>query len=169
MAERLLDLEAAFEGLNAFNYEKTSERDPVYNCIAFAGGDRTQRWDDPRLGYYWHPKALVDDVYYALESLYSLECGYCRCDDGTLEPGFEKIAIYANGRDVWTHAAHQLPNGEWESKCGYEEDIRHSTPAAMEGVQYGHVKQYMKRPIKDTANGPETSTASEQEADCDTE
>ena len=147
MPDRLLHLEDKFPNLRPGNYAKTSEWDDTYNCVAFAGGDTSRKWDSSKLGYYWHPQAFDDDVYYALESQFALECGYVRCNDGSLEPGFEKVAIYADDDDNWTHAAHQLQSGEWESKCGDEEDIRHASPSDLEGVEYGYVKQYMKRPL----------------------
>jgi hypothetical protein len=44
--------------------------------------------------------------------------GYSPCDDGTLEEGFEKVAIYVDESETPTHMAKQLPSGMWTSKCG---------------------------------------------------
>ena len=71
--------------------------------------------------------------------------GYETCDDGALEDGVEKVAIYAFPSGRATHAARQLPTGRWTSKIGYEEDIEHGSPTELEGVEYGAVAQYMRR------------------------
>jgi hypothetical protein len=75
--------------------------------------------------------------------------GYTLCFDGTLEPGIEKIALYAKGpegSEVPTHAALQLETGEWTSKLGDFEDITHGTTAAVECPTYGRVICYLARP-----------------------
>lgn len=62
--------------------------------------------------------------------------GFVACADGTLEAGFEKIAIFAKqvgGATVPTHAALQLETGRWTSKMGNLEDISHSTFDAVGG------------------------------------
>ena len=71
--------------------------------------------------------------------------GYGPCADGGLEQGFEKIAIYQSPKGV-THAARQLSTGRWTSKLGQLEDIEHTSPAELEGSEYGRVVQYMRRP-----------------------
>jgi hypothetical protein len=70
--------------------------------------------------------------------------GYEPCENGLLERGVEKIAIYALSGDP-THAARQMPNGSWTSKFGRAEDIDHITLACLIGPQYGTVCTYMKR------------------------
>jgi hypothetical protein len=57
----------------------------------------------------------------AFVQLYST-LGYTACQDGSLELGFEKVAIYALGKVV-KHAARQLPNGKWTSKLGGDVDL----------------------------------------------
>ena len=71
--------------------------------------------------------------------------GYERCNDGLLEEGFEKVAIYRLLSEV-THMARQLSTGRWTSKIGDFEDIEHSSPSELEGEEYGVVVQYMRRP-----------------------
>src|SRR5258707_504293 len=51
--------------------------------------------------------------------------GYTVCDNDLLEPGYEKIALFALG-GVPKHAARQLPTGQWTSKLGPMEDIEHA-------------------------------------------
>ncbi|MCU0346165.1 MAG: hypothetical protein MUC59_04450 [Saprospiraceae bacterium] len=71
--------------------------------------------------------------------------GYLPCGDGELEPGFQKIALFAKGKKP-SHAARQLPDGAWTSKIGAWVDVRH-TLEAMEGGMYGEVVQYFRREI----------------------
>ncbi len=78
------------------------------------------------------------------------QVGYSRCKNGTLETGFEKIAIYAT-RDADKklqpeHASRQLVDGRWTSKMGNDEDIEHTTVADVSGPEYGKVLCYMRRP-----------------------
>ena len=72
--------------------------------------------------------------------------GYEPCTNGALEDGFEKVAVYALPSGV-THMARQLDTGRWTSKIGGLEDIEHGSPAELEGVEYGEVAQYMRRPV----------------------
>ena len=75
--------------------------------------------------------------------------GYTLCFDGTLEAGIEKVAIYGKGpagAEVPTHAALQLENGEWTSKLGDFEDIKHVAAGDVDGPLYGHVLCYLARP-----------------------
>ena len=77
---------------------------------------------------------------------------YFQCSDGTLEPGFEKVAIYADSSGTPTHVACQLADGRWSSKLGDWEDIIHAlegltgTPREPEGYPYSSVVQFLRRP-----------------------
>lgn len=71
--------------------------------------------------------------------------GYMRCSSTALEEGQEKVAIYANHRDQWTHASWQAEDGSWWSKLGGLADITHSSVGALEGGIYGIVFAVMKR------------------------
>ena len=51
-------------------------------------------------------------------------------EDGPLQDGYEKIAIYALDGEP-THAARQLDTGRWTSKLGKHEDIEHDTPGRV--------------------------------------
>ena len=60
----------------------------------------------------------------------------------------EKIALYADGAtQAPKHAAHQLPDGRWESKLGGGIDIQHDSLAELAGPIYGEVVCFLKRPI----------------------
>ena len=67
------------------------------------------------------------------------------CPAADLEPGVEKIALYANAVGKPTHGARQLANGRWTSKLGKREDIEHALHD-LEGELYGTVVRIMKRP-----------------------
>ena len=63
-----------------------------------------------------------------------------------MEPGFEKIALFATDQAVPLHAARQLASGRWTSKLGEREDIEHAL-RDLEGEIYGTVVLIMKRPV----------------------
>ena len=136
---------------NLIDYAVTSPKDASYNCIAFAAGDTTRKWDAgmlPEPGYYWPPAALQyenDDID-ALKRAFGV-LGYEESDHGDLEVGYQKVALYAIDKDDWLHAAIQEPNGEWSSKLGAGYDIRHKSPQCVEGPIYGTVMCFLKKPI----------------------
>ena len=73
--------------------------------------------------------------------------GYAVCDQIDVEPGYEKIAIFADPDGCPTHAARQLSSGVWTSKLGRLEDIEHALHD-LEGAEYGSVFLIMKRPLR---------------------
>ena len=132
----------AFPRLTSDCYRRTSPPDVRYNCVAWATGD-TKRWWQP--GVYWPVPTTRDDFGVgALEQAF-MSLGYEACADESLEPAFEKVAIYGFGF-FYTHAARQLPNGKWTSKLGKAEDVEHESPEDVAGGVYGEVVQFMRRP-----------------------
>jgi hypothetical protein len=79
--------------------------------------------------------------------LFSLH-GYTETDDATLEPAFEKIAIYAVD-GIPEHVARQKASGMWASKMGRGHDIEHPNLECLEGAIIGTMEKMMKRPCKD--------------------
>lgn len=126
-------------------FTKTSEKDPDYNCIAYAYGENTLRfWPNKWPQFVWPPDVPntedVDSFIKLFESI-----GYTLCNNGDLEPGYEKVAVYTlNGSP--THAAKQLQNGLWSSKLGPQEDVSHSL-FNIGGGAYGDVHSFMRRPL----------------------
>lgn len=119
----------------------TSPPTRSYNCIAWAARDSERCWW-PADGYYWPPDApRATTIPAFIEAFRSL--GYEVCATGDLEPGLEKVALYAN-QSTPTHAARQLPDGFWTSKLGELEDIRHVLEQ-VEGDSYGHVVKFLSR------------------------
>jgi hypothetical protein len=140
-----MSLQDFFPQLRSTGYTITSPATPAYNCIAWAAGVTDDWWwPDPMGVSAWPPGApraeSVEAFLTAVESL-----GYSRCDDAALEPGFEKVALYALD-GVPKHAARQLPNGRWTGKCGELEDIEHTLDGLV-GAWYGTVVHILKRPL----------------------
>ena len=130
------------------NCEVRSPATRKYNCIAWAVANTTRKWwPDPMGIGYWPPnlnRAVSTEAFLSAYGTF----GYTLCCDGTLEPGIEKIALYAKGpkgSELPTHAALQLEDGKWTSKLGDFEDIQHVTVADIEGPVYGRVICYLAR------------------------
>jgi len=131
-------------------YKVTSQNTRDYNCIAWAIG-RNDIWYWPYLGNehkideYW-PNGIPDtDEIHSFVLAMESE-GFVKCDDGELESGYIKIALFQQSGKC-THATRQLQSGLWTSKMGPLHDIRHSTPQTLEGNFYGTVFCYMKKKI----------------------
>jgi hypothetical protein len=147
------DREGAYPLLYLSGYEVASRetidfRYPRYNCIAFAADDQTLWWWPDHHGDGFWPKGAKREVTReAFIQAYGT-IGYAVCDNGEVEAGYDKIALYEkNG--VPTHAAKQLEDGWWKSKLGEWEDIKHKTVEAVQTFRgiglYGEVAFYMKR------------------------
>lgn len=116
-----------------------------YNCFAWAIG-RTDILLDPMK--VW-PQNVPRE--YTLTTF--IQCfakfGFVCCDDGDVEPEFEKVAIYGFDNQP-KHAARQTENGLWTSKIGTLELIEHHLDALFnattEKAHYGFVIQFLKRP-----------------------
>lgn len=140
-------IDEKFPLLAAVGYEITSEASDEYNCIAYAVGETDRWWSHfEGAGYYWPEHAGRSESIASLIELFA-GLGYELCDDASDEPGFSKVALYAKTEGTWTHAAVQLPDGQWSSKLGELEDISHPTPESLESDFYGAVNCYMRRPL----------------------
>jgi hypothetical protein len=137
-------------------YDERSERDPDYNCVAWAVDQNAVIWwpfpDAEDIGVFW--PAGVDRAETVQAFVAALApVGYADCGmDGTLVPGVEKVAIYATesaGVIMPQHLAWQMETGVWSSKIGVRgRDIVHTTPAALESgtagyTPYGRVVKYL--------------------------
>lgn len=138
-----------FPDLKNTDYEITSCPTSLYNCIAWAAGEDGSRPWWPRvskqlygMGYHWPPGAPEEDTLAAFVRCFEI-LGYEVCDSYDLEQGYEKVVIYTRDRSP-THAARQLPNGEWSSKLGPDADISHEI-SALDGPCYGSVEVVMHR------------------------
>lgn len=139
-------LRPAFPRLSLANCRLTSPADDGYNCIAWAA-ENSERWwwPDPLHQSYWPaavPRVVTLDAF--VQAFSSL--GYNQHSDGALEPGLQKLAIFANAEGKPTHAARQLPDGWWASKLGSQIDIEHEL-AAVDGPAYGTAVIMLARPM----------------------
>lgn len=147
----VVPFEEAFPNLRQGSYQITSPYDKRYNCIAYAVGDTSNWW--------WPLPPDVKEVFWPAgvpraENLAAFReafasVGFAECAGEDTEPGFEKIALFANENRFPLHAARQLPSGRWTSKLGEREDMEHALHD-LEGQAYGTVVLVMKRPL---ANG----------------
>lgn len=132
-----------FPRLQAGSYRVTSPETIDYNCIAWAACHDDNWWQP---GIYWPIACAQDDFSLGVLEDVFISLGYSECVDGTLEVGFEKVALYGLGM-LYTHAARQLPDGSWTSKLGKGVDIVHTAPDDIAGGVYGEVVEFMKRPV----------------------
>jgi hypothetical protein len=135
-----------FPSLLANDYPTTSDPTDKYNCIAWAAGSNTAWWEpaDAGCGYYW-PTDIPQDYDAECTAILFEKLGFVRCGlDATPEDGYEKVAIYADNGEAM-HAARQRKNGRWTSKLGKHQDIEHSAPDSLVGIEYGQVYLVLKR------------------------
>lgn len=129
-------------------FKVTSPVTRKYNCIAWSL-KKNDCWVWPvvpqerEVDMFWRNSCGYDDRIETFMSFYH-SLGFVETQDGRIEDGFDKIALYAKD-GLCTHAALMLPSGLWTSKLGPYHDIQHSTPAVLEGPVYGTVACYMKK------------------------
>jgi hypothetical protein len=115
----------------------------AYNCIAFALGFENKPWWPPvETDTYWPAGCPREETVSAFEAAFAT-LGYKPCSHERLESGYEKIALFTDEIGP-THAAIQLPNGIWASKCGGNVDIEHKL-RDLEGPVYGKVTMFFRR------------------------
>ena len=140
-------LEAAFPGLGRGGYRISSPRNTDYNCIAWATNDtHNWWWPGPNIEEEYWPPGVPREVTLAAFQAAFASLGYVVCEGENLEPGFEKIALFADAQGKPKHGARQLDSGRWTSKLGRREDIDHAL-RDLEGEEYGSVVLVMKRPL----------------------
>lgn len=133
------------------NFQKlklTSLPTRKYNCLAWAAEESTRRWEPDKLKQYHWPKGVARE--YTVDAYVEAyrTIGYELCEDASLQPALQKIAIYAvdrNGQPFPTHAARQTETGAWTSKLGDEDDVEHALDD-VNGAAYGKPILFMARP-----------------------
>ena len=140
-------LQTLFPRLRTAPFRITSPANAKYNCIAWAANNANLWWwpqgDAPAV--VWPPVAARELTLSAFAAAF-LSLGYISGTDESLEPGVEKIALFADRAGIPTHAARQLASGQWTSKLGRAEDIEHEL-RALESELYGAVALILKRPL----------------------
>jgi hypothetical protein len=142
-------LEAAFPGLAQGSYQVTSPKSRDYNSIAWAAGDTTQWWwpgPNPE-DEYWPSDVARERSLAPFQAVFA-GLGYLPCASADLEPGVEKVALFAQPDGRPTHGARQLPNGRWTSNLGKSEDVEHALHD-LEGAVYGRVVIVLGRERRD--------------------
>ena len=136
-------IRALFPNLQHDDYEETSGQTCNYNCIGWAAED-TQHWWWPSEDGFWPLGLPLDDESIEnFQNAFRLTRNYEPCDNGNLEDGFQKVAIYAIAGRV-KHMARQLESGSWTSKLGFGWDISHHTLEGVNCNQYGEVAGFMR-------------------------
>ena len=103
----ITDLVGKFPDLSKGGYRRTSPPTIDYNCVAWVFDDTQKWWEPDPFGIcFWPPNVRRT---YAVES-YVRVCrqqGYVACPDGSVESGYEKLAIYtaAGGFPAYSKAA----------------------------------------------------------------
>jgi hypothetical protein len=138
-------LQALFPELQISPFRVTSPADDKYNCIAWAARDSSDWWwPTGDAAPVWPPEVARHLSLDAFTAAFAT-LGYVGAADESVEPGMEKVAIFADAAGTPTHAARQLASGRWTSKLGQAEDIEHEL-RALEGEIYGAVALILKRP-----------------------
>jgi hypothetical protein len=134
-----------FPFLTPTNHRVIGPGTSLYNCIAWSCGE-THRWWQPGTLFYWPIACDPNDSTVAnlVDALSSV--GFVLCDDGSMELGFEKVAVYSIGPMEYTHAARQMPSGKWTSKLGFDVLIEHDSPESLTGGVYGKLSHFLRRP-----------------------
>jgi hypothetical protein len=72
--------------------------------------------------------------------------GFEVCADDEAEIGYEKIALFSQDNQEFTHVAKHLKGNLWTSKLGFSHDVSHTLQAIQSGI-YGNIHTFMKRKI----------------------
>lgn len=127
-------------------FKITSPTDYSYNCVSWAMGVN-DKWCWPWSSFgnptFW-PSEPTDDLY--PEDFVKLfrKMGFERCLSEEFEEHYDKIALFVDDNNSFSHVSRQLLDGAWTSKLGPHQDIRHSLHA-LEGNIYGNVHSIMRR------------------------
>ena len=138
-----------YPNLDEGNHRETSPPSTAYNCVSWIAEETERQWQpssDPS-DAYWPPGITREDTLASYLSAFEF-LGFEPCLDGEFEPGVQKIAIYTDSQNMFTHVAIQRTEApEWSSKLGTWEDISHTTLDALSGWLYGQASFFMERPI----------------------
>jgi hypothetical protein len=138
------DLDLKFPLLRSTGFRPTSPATKDYNCIAWAA-EISNKWWWPTKGGWWPPGTARARTVDCFVKAFGTR-GYIKCEDGSFEAGFVKVALYAKD-GIPTHAARQLSSGKWTSKLGESFDIEHDIVEGVTGPVYGTVSRFLKKPL----------------------
>jgi hypothetical protein len=122
---------------NEFTYSSLKNGD--YNCIAWI-----EKNEEDWIQFYDEFGRLIKNPERYIHHFSQL--GYAPTNNGNLETGKQKIAIYiASSSNRFKHVARQLEDGRWTSKLGEWEDIEHNTAENLLGGSYGDILKFMEK------------------------
>lgn len=125
------------------SFEYRSEFSIRYNCASWAVNE-THRLIDS-YGYWWPDDLERTHTAENYADLYRKYFDFEDCNDGRLEKGVEKLAIFAKKNGEFKHIARQLENATWTSKMGDYEDIDHKDLHTVADGEYGRIVLFLKR------------------------
>jgi hypothetical protein len=126
------------------NHTPTSPQDRKYNCVSHSIFENLiSYWPDQE--NHWPKSVTYAETVEAFVEFFQ-KAGFFEIPvfQVIFEPGFEKIAIYADS-GFPLHVARQLNSGRWTSKFGVLVDIEHEDLNCLEHGTFGHVVKVMKR------------------------
>lgn len=123
----------------------------AYNCIAWAIGRVDAWWWPDTAGEAVWPETIPREQTVTAFVAAFVTVGYALCENGKLESGWEKVALYALD-GIPTHAARQQSDGKWTSKLGRGPLVSHDTTHGVEGPIYGQVVCFLRRPVSSQLN-----------------
>jgi hypothetical protein len=145
------ELNARFPKLVVGSFVPASRATPRYNCLGFAAKDERHWWQAERYGgrYYWPPNLPRITTVNTVTQIFAAR-GFQLTDNHGIEPGYEKVGIYASLDDhEFSHIA--WSDGlVWKSKLGSGQDIDHYTLDVLEGEQldeYGIVDRVLRKKL----------------------
>ena len=134
---------------NLKNFNIIENPTSVYNCIAYAFGDKTKCWwPIISKNNEWWPTTISKELniksFTQLLNLY----GYKSCGkDINFKQEYEKIALFIiPGINLPSHMAKQKSQDIWESKLGDKELIEHDLNELSRG-SYGLIYEIFEKPI----------------------
>lgn len=145
------ELRKSFPKLVSGTFEPASKATARYNCIAFAAGDERHWWEGEGNGgrYSWPSRIRRVTTVETVCEIFVSE-GFVETQNCEIEPGYEKVAIYAHlDTCEFSHVA-RSDGTVWKSKLGKGQDIHHYSLDVLEGDQsdeYGIVERILRRRI----------------------
>jgi hypothetical protein len=132
--------------LRGSDYEPQSVRNVAYNCFAWAARE-FETWMEPPGTASWAFWPADLPTWDTLENYVRAfaQREFAECLDGSLESGYEKIALFVDEGGAPLHAARQLESGRWTSKLGKGIDIEHQLATIDGSPAIGRVAVFMKR------------------------
>jgi hypothetical protein len=126
------EVKRIFPRLKTEDFEVIGGDSPFHNCVGDVLNTLGQSIPDPA-------RRLQSAVNFFEKK------GWGVCENGDLELGLEKLAIYVDTLGRWTHVCLGMPDGRWRHKCGLRGRILTQSARSLEGQLYGTCLHFMMR------------------------